>query len=216
MTYSLIEIFGEIMKEQIAPFFKKHGYKKRNLNFYKVENGLTFLCNFQKGAVNSTDYVSFYINCGIYCDEFESIVGEEILPNPKEYDCLFRERTEQITKSGNQQFEITESSEAGKSKVSGEILTECEKVIEFFESVKTIDDLVKLSIERHTYFYEKVFKYLCIKKDFAEAETFFQKFGEIFKDDDRYLFFEARLNAILTANGVEPMKFKAAIREQQF
>jgi hypothetical protein len=48
MTYSLIEVFNEMVKEYLAPYFKSKGFKKQNLNFYKEENGLSFLINFQK------------------------------------------------------------------------------------------------------------------------------------------------------------------------
>jgi Domain of unknown function (DUF4304) len=211
MTYSVKEIFEEILKESVNPFLKKHGFKRQGMNFRKIENGLTYIINFQSSGYNSVDYAAYYINRGIYCDEFEIIVGEAILPNPKEVDCLFRERIEQITESGKQQIEIIESSEAGKILIANQLLSELEKVISFFEKTKTIDDLITLCIENHTFYYEKIFKYLCLKKDMIRLDIFFQKFGEIFKDDERYIFFESRLNDILVENGIEKMKFKAVM-----
>jgi hypothetical protein len=208
MPYSVIEVFGEILKESVNPFLKKYGYKRQAMNFRKTENGLTYVLNFQSSGYNSVDYAAYYINCGIYCDEFERLVGEAILPNPKEVDCLFRERIERITQSGKQQIEILESSDIGKKRISNQLLSELEKVISFFKEIKTMDDLVSLCIERHTFYYEKIFKYLCLKKDMILLEIFFQKFGEIFKDDERYIFFESRLNDILVENGIEKMKFK--------
>jgi hypothetical protein len=97
MPYSVIEIFEEILKESVTPFLKKHGYKKQNFNFRKTKNGLTYLINFQSSGYNSVDYAAYYVNCGIFCNEFESIVSEEFIANPKEVDCLFRQRMEQIT-----------------------------------------------------------------------------------------------------------------------
>jgi hypothetical protein len=211
MPYSVIEVFGEILKESVNPFLKKHGYKRQAMNFRKTENGLTCIINFQASGYNSVDYAAYYINCGIYCDEFESIVGEAFIVNPKEVDCLFRERIERITQSGKQQIEIIESSEAGKIQIANQLLSELEKVISFFEKTKTMGDLVSLCIERHTFYYEKIFKYLCLKKDMIQLEIFFQKFGEIFKDDERYIFFESRLNDILVENGIEKMKFKTVM-----
>jgi Domain of unknown function (DUF4304) len=208
MTYSVKEIFEEILKESVNPFLKKHGYKRQAMNFRKTKSGLTYVLNFQSSGYNSVDYAAYYINCGIYCDEFENIVGEAILPNPKEVDCLFRERIERITQSDKQQIEIVESSEVGKILITNQLLAELEKVISFFEKIKKVDDLVMLCIENHTFYYEKIFKYLCLKKDLIQLDIFFQKFGEIFKNDERYIFFESRLNDILVENGVEKMKFK--------
>jgi Fe-S cluster biogenesis protein NfuA len=37
MAYSLLENFDDIIKQHIAPYLKKHGFKKQNLNFYKTE-----------------------------------------------------------------------------------------------------------------------------------------------------------------------------------
>jgi Domain of unknown function (DUF4304) len=209
MTYSLIEVFNEMVKEYLAPYFKSKGFKKQNLNFCKVENGLTFLINFQKNSYNSVDYVAFYINCGIYCTELEQIVGAEIEANPKEYNCLFRERFERITGFPKQEFELLESSDAGKKQLAETIIGELDKVLTFFEPIKSVDDLVTLCINRGSYFYEKIFKYLCLKNDLVQLETYFQEFGNTFKDDERYLFFQSRLNDILRENGVAEMQFKA-------
>jgi Domain of unknown function (DUF4304) len=209
MTYSLIEVFNEMVKEYLAPYFKSKGFKKQNLNFYKVKNGLTFLINFQKNSYNSVDYVAFYINCGIYCTELEQIVGAEIEANPKEYNCLFRERFERITGFPKQEFELLESSDAGKKQLAETIIGELDKVLAFFEPIKSVDDLVTLCINRGSYFYEKIFKYLCLKNDLVRLEAYFQEFGNNFKDDDRYLFFQSRLNDILRENGVAEMRFKA-------
>jgi hypothetical protein len=209
MTYSLIEVFNEMVKEYLAPFFKSKGFKKQNLNFYREHNGLTFLINFQKNSYNSVDYVAFYINCGIYCRELEQIVGAEIEAKPKEYDCLFRERFERITGFPKQEFELLESSDAGKKQLAETIIGELDKVLVFFEPIKSVDDLVTLCINRGSYFYEKVFKYLCLKKDLVRLDAYFQEFGNNFKDDERYLFFQSRLNDILRENGVAEMQFKA-------
>jgi hypothetical protein len=209
MTYSLIAVFNEIVKEDIAPFLKTQGFKKQNLNFYKTVNGLTFLINFQKSTYNSVDFVQFFINCGIYCADFEAFVGETILSNPKEYDCVFNNRFERITGFGKKEFELLESSDEGKKQLAENVIAELEKVIAFYQNIKNIDDLVDLCIEHGSYFYEKVFKYLCLKQDIQRFEAYFQSFGEAFKDDERYLFFQHRLNTILIENGIAAMQFKA-------
>jgi hypothetical protein len=209
MTYSLIEVFNEMVKEYLAPYFKSKGFKKQNLNFYKEENGLTFLIHFQKKNYNSVDYVAFYINCGIYCTEIEQVAGAEIRAKPKESDCLFRERFERVTGFPKQAFELLGSSDAGKKQLAETIMTELDKVLTFFESTKSVDDLVTLCIHRGSSFYEKIFKYLCVKNDLVQLDAYFQAFGNNFKDDERYLLFQSRLNDILRENGVAEMQFKA-------
>jgi Domain of unknown function (DUF4304) len=209
MTYSLLEVFNEMVKEYLAPFLKSKGFKKQNLNFYKKENGLTFLINFQKNSYNSVDYVAFFINCGIYCAEFEALIGEEILVNPKEYECFFSMRFKHLTGSDKDEFELLESSDAGKKRLAEEVISELEKVLIFYQKIQNLDDFVNQCMVQGANSSEKLFKYLSIKKDTKRLSTYFQEFGEIFKDDDRYLFFQARFNRIMQENGIEPMQFKA-------
>jgi hypothetical protein len=209
MTYNLIELFAEIIKESIAPFLKKNGFKKQHLNFYKTENGLVFLFNFQKSTYNSADYVQFFINCGINSTNFDEFIEVEVPINPKEYECLYNQRFENITGFEQPYFELLESSDESKKRLTESVITELEKVITFYQNIKNIDDLVDLCIEKHTFFYEKIFKYLCLKNDMVRLSAYFQAFGDGYKDDERYLFMQHRLNTILQANGVAPMQFEA-------
>jgi hypothetical protein len=207
MTYSLIEVFNEMVKEYLAPYFKSKGFKKQNLNFYKVENGLTFMINFQKSTSNSIDYVRFYINCGIYSEQIIRTIGNDILPNPKYYDSLFNERFESITGSKKQEFEILSSDEKSKIVLANEVVLELGKVIDFYYSIKSNDDLMDVCIKRGTFFWRDLFTYLAIKKDIKRLENYVGNYGNIFKGDTRRQRFETEINIILKENGVETMKF---------
>ncbi len=209
MTYSLIEIFNEIVKEYLVPYFKSKGFKKQNLNFYKEEKGLTFLINFQKSTSNSVDYVRFYINCSIYSAEVTSTIGEDVLPNPKHYDCLFNERFERITGSKNQEFELLSSHEKSKTILVNDVINELDKVLDFFSTINSNDDLVDTCIEGDTYFWRQLFTYLAIKKDIKRLDKYIERYGDIFKGDKRQQWFETEINIILRENSIEPMKFKA-------
>jgi hypothetical protein len=223
MKEGLLNTFDELIKECIAPFLKANGFKKQNLNFFgfKVskdakdgaalenEKVLYYLINIQKGQYNSVDYVSFYINCAIYCAHFEETVGAKVIKNPKEYECIYAQRIERITKLEPNPpvfelgaFVITTHTELGKQYLSDIITKELEKVILHFNHIQTIDQLVDVCIEEGVYGYEKIFKYLCIQKDIKRLETYYSNFMAPFQDDDRRSFFEDRLNHILLENGV--------------
>jgi Domain of unknown function (DUF4304) len=211
MTYSVKEIFEEILKESITPLLKKEGFKKLHYNYRKTENGLIYLINFQSSGYNNVDYASYYINCGIYCNDFETLVSEKIITSPKEYDCLFNQRLEQITNWNNTNIEIIESSDEGKQRIANELIRELEKLILFFNSIISLEKLTKLCLEKGTFFNDKLLAYFCINKDIRSIETLFDRFAEIFKDDDRYIFFESRLNDTLRKYGIAPMKFKTTM-----
>lgn len=209
MTYSLIEVFNEMVKEYLAPYFKSKGFKKQNLNFYKVENGVTFLINFQKSVSNSVDYVRFYINCGIYSAEVIQTIGEPVLPNPKEYECLFNKRFEAITGSEKREFELLISGNAAKKTLANDVIIELEKVMIFYNSIKSHDDLLNLCVEEGTYFWRELFTYLAIKKDKKRLDKYVTFFSTVFKGDERRQWFEDEINAILKAHHLESIKFEA-------
>jgi hypothetical protein len=211
MTYSVKEIFEEILKERVTPFLKKEGYKKQRYNYRKAEKGLTYLINFQSSGYNNVDYASYYINCGIYCNAFETLVGEKNIASPKEYDCLFNQRLERITNWDKTNIEIIESSDEGKKRIADELTRELEKLILFFNTITSLEDLTELCLKKGTFFNDKLLAYFCINKDIQSIETLFDRFAEIFKDDDRYIFFESRLNDTLRKYGIAPMKFKSAL-----
>jgi Domain of unknown function (DUF4304) len=211
MTYSVKEIFEEILKESISPLLKKEGFKKQHYNYRKTENGLIYLINFQSSGYNNVDYASYYINCGIYCNDFETLVSEKIITSPKEYDCLFNQRLVQITNWDKTNIEIIESSDVGKKRIADELIREMEKLIVFFNTITSLEDLSELCLEKGTSFNDKLLSYFCIKKDLESIETLFDRFAEIFKDDDRYIFFESRLNDTLRKYGIAPMKFKTTM-----
>jgi Domain of unknown function (DUF4304) len=207
MTYSVKEIFEEILKESVTPFLKKEGYKKQNFNYRKSSNGLTYLINFQSGGNNNIDYAMYYINCGIYCNELEMLVGEKIITSPKEYDCLLNQRIESITQWNKTYLEIIESSDAGKKIIATELVRELEKLIAFFKTITSIEELANICLEKGTFFNEKLLTYFCIKKDIKKISILFDRYAENFKDDDRYIFFESQLNDTLKKYNIAPMKF---------
>jgi Domain of unknown function (DUF4304) len=209
MTYSVKDIFLEIIKEDVQPFMKQNGFKKQNLNFLKAVNGFTFIVQFQSSGYNSDDFASYYVNCGIYAYVLEHKIGENPINQPKEINCHFRERMERITKNVEKSIEIIESSDLGKQSISKKLLEQLMIVISFFDEIKNMDDFIDICIERGTLEYEKVFKFLCLENDVVRLSSYFQNFGTTFKDDERFLFFENRLNNILIQNGQKAMKFTA-------
>jgi hypothetical protein len=207
MTYSLIALFDEIIKESIAPFLKKQGFKKQNLNFYKKEGEVIFMFNFQKSTSNSVDFVRFYINCGIYSQDVVHTIGEPVLPNPKEYECLYNVRIDRISGSKNKDFELVSSDEKSKSDMVIRVISELEAALYFYSSIKNHEGLVDMCIQEGTYFWREFFQYLVLKEDTKRIKQYAKKFGDNWKGDERQSFFEDEMNKILVENGLSPIKF---------
>ena len=82
--------------EKVKGDFAQSGYRKRQNSFYKIENGFYKLINFQKGAYG--DY--FFINVGLYPVGLPYLQANRLyIPDhPKEYECVLRQRAEEIVK----------------------------------------------------------------------------------------------------------------------
>ncbi|WP_413775792.1 DUF4304 domain-containing protein [Paenibacillus sp. LS1] len=63
------ELFKKIIHTDVKPLFAKHGYSKKNLNFYKADGNLTYKFNIQRAKVNTSSQVQFYVNCGVHSTE---------------------------------------------------------------------------------------------------------------------------------------------------
>ncbi len=209
MTYSLIGIFDEMIKEHIAPFLKKQGYKKQNLNFYKTEGDVIFMFNFQKNSYNSVDWVGFFINCGIYSQEVMRTIGEPILSKPKEYECLYNNRIDRLSGAENKDFELVSSYENHKIEVANEVIRQLQKAIDFYKTIQSNDDLTDLIAREGTYFWQAFLRYLAIKKDVKRIAVNAQMYGNGYKGDERRQWFEDEINKILVENDIALIKFEA-------
>lgn len=82
---------------EIKAEFAGYGYKKSGNSFWKIENGFYKLINFQHGTHG--DY--FFINVGLHPVGLPSLItGKlEIKEKPREYECIIRQRIEEIVPS---------------------------------------------------------------------------------------------------------------------
>lgn len=80
---------------EVKDTFSQYGYRKERNSFWKKENGFYKLVNFQSGAYG--DY--FFINVGLHPIGLPSLIAGklEIKERPKEYECIFRQRMEQVS-----------------------------------------------------------------------------------------------------------------------
>ena len=80
---------------EVKDTFSQYGYRKERNSFWKKENGFYKLVNFQSGAYG--DY--FFINVGLHPIGLPSLIAGklEIKERSKEYECIFRQRMEQVS-----------------------------------------------------------------------------------------------------------------------
>lgn len=86
------------MKDLLVAIYQRLrplGYRKMKSSFWKVEKGIYRLIDFQSGAYG--DY--FFVNVCLHPIGFPKILaGHLSIPeHPKEYECIIRQRLEEIT-----------------------------------------------------------------------------------------------------------------------
>lgn len=63
------ELFTQIIKQDVKPFFSERGYRTKDLNFYKTEGQLSYKINIQKFKYNTHKELSFYVNYSLNSEE---------------------------------------------------------------------------------------------------------------------------------------------------
>jgi hypothetical protein len=188
--------FNQLIKESVHPFLKKHGFKKRNLNFYRRTDELVFVINFQKGKWNSHEAVDFFINCGIYSNVLAKTIGQEIIEFPPTHFCHFDKRIETITGNNRCWFSILPETDIGI--LTAEVIEQIRLLVAYYEAIKTNDDLIDVCIKRnYLQNYEEIFKYLSITKDEKRIKIYRDTILSKLENDERLSFFESKINEII-------------------
>lgn len=84
-----------LKKANIA--LKEKGYKKKGENFWKEKNGFYCLINFQKGSYGNY----YFVNIALQPIGIPQLISDKLyIPeHPKEYECLIRQRMEEVVKN---------------------------------------------------------------------------------------------------------------------
>ena len=189
------EKFDELIA-LLKPLFKDNGFSKSALNFYK--NTPNFICviNFQKSSGNSSERTRFYINCGIYSPFIEATLGKEVLSKPKEYECHFRARVHEITRTAAAYYELESDSDVAK--IYKNLINDLGFVFKFFEQNSSEENLIELILEENGLAaINQIYEYLLIKDKseilISHAKRLFAKHGS----EARWSKFENQINELL-------------------
>jgi len=200
------EKFDELIA-LLKPLFKDNGFSKSALNFYK--NTPNFICviNFQKSSGNSSERTRFYINCGIYAPFIEATLSKEALSKPKEYECHFRARAHEISKTALAHYEIEPDSDMAK--IYENIANELNLIFKFFEQSSQEENLIELMLEQNGLTaINQLYEYLLIKDKseilISHAKMLYAKHGS----EARWEKFQNQINELLRKHKKDEINFK--------
>ena len=200
------EKFDELIA-LLKPLFKDNGFSKSALNFYK--NTPNFICviNFQKSSGNSSERTRFYINCGIYSPFIEATLGKEVLSKPKEYECHFRARVHEITRTSASHYELELDSDVAK--IYENLINDLGIVFKFFEQNSSEENLIELMLEQNGLAaINQLYEYLLIKDKseilISHAKMLYVKYGS----EARWGKFQNQINELLRKYKKDELNFK--------
>ena len=199
------EIFETLINQTAKPLLKENGFVKKGLNFFKKQNELIYIINFQKSSTNSPFETKFYINCGVYAPTFDTALGKYAPLYPKEYECHFRERISAILKEKDG-YLIDQNTDI--SELSKKLTRDLNMVIKFFDEIKSADELMKILLAKGGLnLIDTIFEYFLVSKNekiFIEQNwKLYAKYG----NEARWQIFENKINKMLEKHGLEKIKF---------
>ena len=190
------EKFDELIA-LLKPLFKDNGFSKSDLNFYKNTPNFIYVVNFQKSSGNSSERTRFYINCGIYGSFIEATLGKEALSKPKEYECHFRARVHEITRTSAAYYELEPDSDVAK--IYENVANDLGFVFKFFEQNSSeAKNLIELMLEQNGLAaINQLYEYLLIKDKseilVSHAKKLYAKHGS----EARWGKFQKQINELL-------------------
>ncbi|QPI04426.1 DUF4304 domain-containing protein [Campylobacter concisus] len=200
------EKFDELIA-LLKPLFKDNGFSKSALNFYKNTTNFIYVVNFQKSSGNSSERTRFYINCGIYAPFIEATLGKEAISKPKEYECHFRARAHEITRTSASHYELEPDSDVAK--IYENVANDLGFVFKFFEQNISEENLIELMLEQNGLAaINQLYEYLLIKDKgeilTSHAKRLFAKHGS----ETRWGKFQNQINELLKKYKKDEIKFK--------
>lgn len=81
------EVLKDVIKEAIAPLFKKEGFMRRGNNFARITPNFSVTANIQASKWNTQDEIEFCFNTGIYMEELfgKVFIPETSFSNSREF-----------------------------------------------------------------------------------------------------------------------------------
>jgi hypothetical protein len=100
------DAIGAVVKNALAPMFKRHGFRKDGLHFTRRAGSVAHYFNVQLSQWNGGASGHFYLNAGVMFDALCKLRGKAPPQVPKYDDCQFMARLEAIDPSLPQFYSV--------------------------------------------------------------------------------------------------------------
>ncbi|AIQ50675.1 DUF4304 domain-containing protein [Paenibacillus sp. FSL R7-0331] len=199
------ELFKEIITNDIKPFFKQHGYRKKDLNFHKTEAGFIYKINFQKYPYNTSSKLMFYINCSVHSAElipFQSKQPEDLALPPLDFKAHLNARIRELCPAAPQHYTLTP--ETDRETFTAELIRHLEEALSFMHAMTSARDIADYYMDRTAlYMSEEIFRLLLHSGDQETATDYLARLKEKYGAEKRWAIFERKYDAIWAEYGLD-------------
>lgn len=141
------DVVKQILKETIAPLFKKHRFKKKGNNFVRTFSGFSWTINVQSSSWNTSEDVAFTINTGISVESLYGTYYQDEPPKfPLEVDSVMRLRISELKSTSDQHediwYKLTPTTNLDD--LTEQIKQDIEKIIiPYFQQFQSLQDVIQ-------------------------------------------------------------------------
>ncbi|GAS80410.1 DUF4304 domain-containing protein [Paenibacillus amylolyticus] len=195
------DLFKKIIHTDVKPLFAKHGYTKKNLNFYKADGNLAYKFNIQKAKVNTSSQVQFYVNCGVHSTELAELNSVGLNGDISEYVSHFTCRIREIAPSAPAHYTLTP--DIDPDALSKELVSHLEEGMSFLHSLTGARDIVHYYMAKTAlHLSEETFRFLLQAGDTEEAKHYLEQLHAKYGTEKRWAIFEKKYAAVFAEYGL--------------
>ncbi|WNS41485.1 DUF4304 domain-containing protein [Paenibacillus sp. MMS20-IR301] len=189
------QLFKELIKNEVKPFFAGHGYSKKNLFFYKAEGTQFYSFQLQKLAGNTRNQIMFYVNCCIYSIGLEPFQARPTKTAPPGENPHFTVRIAEIVPAAPDRYSLTSDTDADK--FTAELLQHLEEALMFMHTMTGAREIVDYYMDRTAlHLSEETFRFLLHAGDRETADQYLLKLRAKYGSEPRWTIWEKKYAAI--------------------
>jgi len=193
--------FNSIMDNVIAPLMTPLGYERRDLTFYKTENDLIYLINFQESVYNTNFQIDFFVNCCIHSLEIDKVLGKETNPWLEEHQCWHSKRIENITTFPFKFFSI--KLENDKQIFQKDLVKYIHEANQYLFNIKNTSELIEKMVDTGSYDNFELLDYLTKTNEQGFIKRLVTKLYVGYSKTDIWPKAEAHINEIFHKNSID-------------
>ena len=137
------DFIAQLVAVSITPLLRPVGFRKAGFSFHRHLGEVMQVLNIQLSDSNVGESGRFYVNVGLNFDRVCLLERKPINPKPKEYECQFRRRLEQLISDIPARWEF--ESQAESQTLAASLRSACEQLLVSLNQIDSIEHFLLLN-----------------------------------------------------------------------